>query len=474
MRLGDPVSAPRHLFQDDTPNDIPHLPLTSTLSETQSKHTRPICGLMCPTGPALVHPAAPLLLDYAHKGCPTKTGPDWDLELLDKAVRRGAHPSAKEPLAAEALQTETMGKVDEGFAQLIPWRVLRERLPPKLKISLIAAIPHKSRLFRSILALSYGFWLHQNDHPSANDSTTDTSAPVHSMSELGKVLPRIIHALASVPDEPMPFLFAKLNIKDGFWRMAVPADDEFNFCYVMPTLPGATATETMIVVPPSLQMGWKHSPPFFCAASEAGRNVGQHLLHQDIGSLPRINLSHKCWDPWTSPSSAPSRRTLTPGPTPTCPSAPTNYRPCSRHTRRTSSSSWKSTLTIVHSDGLDVLRHATRAMLHGIHSVFPPSANPVLYKKLLAGDGVWAVRKEILGWMISSCSAKRPVARPTSVNSSLTSPPTLAFATHASAAPVASGSVAARTFTRLYGAWPGLPTSLPALSRDPTPRGTSP
>jgi hypothetical protein len=58
---------------------------------------------------------------------------------------------------------------------------------------------------------------------------------------------------------------------------------------------------------------------------------------------------------------------------------------------------------VVHSDSLDVLRHATRAMLHGIHSVFPPSANPeddpVSYKKLLAGDDVWAVRKEILGWI---------------------------------------------------------------------------
>jgi hypothetical protein len=215
---------------------------------------------MCPAGPALAHPAAPLLLDYAHEGCPADTGPNWDLDLLDEAVRHGAHPSAKEPLTAEALLTETMRKVDEGFAQLIPWRVLRERLPPKLKISPIAAIPHKSRLFRSILDLSYGFRLHEHEHPSVNDSTTDTSAPIHSMSELGKVLPRIIHALASAPDEPMPFLFAKLDIKDGFWRMVVPADDEYNF---MPTLPGAPTTETMIVVPATLQMGWKHSPPFF-------------------------------------------------------------------------------------------------------------------------------------------------------------------------------------------------------------------
>jgi hypothetical protein len=109
---------------------------------------------MCSTGPALPHPAAPLLLDYAHEGSPAETGPDWDSDLLDEAVLRGAHLSAKEPLAAEALLTETMQKVDEGFAQLIPWQVLREHLPPKLKISPIAAIPNKSRLFRSILDLS--------------------------------------------------------------------------------------------------------------------------------------------------------------------------------------------------------------------------------------------------------------------------------------------------------------------------------
>jgi hypothetical protein len=95
----------------------------------------------------------------------------------------------------------------------------------------------------------------------------------------------------------MPFLFAKLDIKDGFWRMVVPADDEFNFCYIMPTLPDAPTTEMMIVVPASLQMGWKHSPLFFCAASETGRDVGQHLLHQEIGSLPPHEFESHMLDP---------------------------------------------------------------------------------------------------------------------------------------------------------------------------------
>ena len=55
----------------------------------------------------------------------------------------------------------------------------------------------------------------------------------------------------------------------------------------------------------------------------------------------------------------------------------------------------------------EALRHCSRAVLHGIHSVFPPpnvtghnGADPVSVKKLLKGEGVWAVRKEILGWVM--------------------------------------------------------------------------
>jgi hypothetical protein len=225
------------------------------------------------------------------------------------------------------------------------------------------------------------------------------------MSELGKVLPRIIHALASAPDEPMPFLFAKRNIKDDRWRMVVPADDTFNFCYVMPTLPGATATETMIVVPASFQMGWKHSPPFFCAASETGRDVGQHLLHQEIGSLP----PHKFESHMLDPMDQSLLRTLSSHPDTWIDADLPLYSDKLQTLLETHNADLFKLLEVyvddfigvVHSDGLDVLRHATRAMLHGIHSVFPPSANPeddpVSYKKLLAGDGVWAARKEILG-----------------------------------------------------------------------------
>jgi hypothetical protein len=66
----------------------------------------------------------------------------------------------------------------------------------------------------------------------------------------------------------------------------------------------------------------------------------------------------------------------------------------------------------------DKLRHLSRAVLHGIHSVFPPPTavnghvgeDPVSQKKLEQGDGLWAVRKDILGWVFDG--AKRCIELP--------------------------------------------------------------
>src|SRR5687768_2625556 len=52
------------------------------------------------------------------------------------------------------------------------------------------------------------------------------------------------------------------------------------------------------------------------------------------------------------------------------------------------------------------LLHASCALLHAIYAVFPPPSishhhggSPVLLKKLLDGNGIWAFRKELLGWI---------------------------------------------------------------------------
>jgi hypothetical protein len=74
-------------------------------------------------------------------------------------------------------------------------------------------------------------------------------------------------------DETTPFMFSKVDLKDGYWRMAVNAEDTWNFANVLPgEKPG---DPVQLVIPDALQMGWSESPPFFCAATETARNVIQ-------------------------------------------------------------------------------------------------------------------------------------------------------------------------------------------------------
>ena len=64
------------------------------------------------------------------------------------------------------------------------------------------------------------------------------------------------------------------------------------------------------------------------------------------------------------------------------------------------------------------LLHLSRALLHGIHSVFPPPAvsgqngyGPISEKKLAEGEGQWDVCKEVLGWMVDGATRCIELAR---------------------------------------------------------------
>ena len=53
------------------------------------------------------------------------------------------------------------------------------------------------------------------------------------------------------------------------------------------------------------------------------------------------------------------------------------------------------------------LAHFSKAILHGVHSIFPPpevtghqGEDPIAQKKMLQGDGTWDTTKEILGWIV--------------------------------------------------------------------------
>jgi hypothetical protein len=351
---------------------------------------------MLPTGLALDHPAGALLQQYATTGCPATVSDPFTLNALEAAIHRGAHPSARSPAAIAALHKEVQEKVDQGFARLIPWDTLKQNLPTNIRISPIAAIPHKTRDFRMILDLSYMFTIDGTPWPSVNDSSTQAvSPPMNSMSQLGNVLPRLVHALATSPEDQGPWVFMKLDIKDGFWRLLVPEKDEHNFCYVLPQEDAAAPIQ--IVVPSALQMGWAPSPPYFSAATETARDVAATLQAQpDLPPHPLEALTITFDDALrvhqlTHPSKWSNLKLA-------------DYLKLLNHLLEVYVDDFVAAVQCTHPPAL---LHHSRALLHAIHSVFPPAPDPlanpddepVSLKKLCAGDGIWAFRKEILGWI---------------------------------------------------------------------------
>ena len=63
--------------------------------------------------------------------------------------------------------------------------------------------------------------------------STVKQAPAYSIIQLGQCAQRQIVTLADNYDKNTPFRFAKLDIKDGYWRLEVSNTDSCNFCDVL-------------------------------------------------------------------------------------------------------------------------------------------------------------------------------------------------------------------------------------------------
>ena len=339
------------------------------------------CTLMCPQHYARDHEAVPLLNSYAQNGCPVDCGPDWTREQIELLLVRGPHRSAKGKDAIKQLREETLKKIEQGYARKVRWGDIKDKIPAKLKISPVAMIPHKSKKYRCILDLSFTLFHLGKTFASVNDTTTKKANEV-AMVQLGLTLKRIVATMADNYDRTKPFSFAKLDIKDGFWRMAVNNTDAWNFCYVLPSQKTHESIDDIeLVVPNSLQMGWCESPPLFCSGTETARDVIDSLLEDP--SLP----AHKFEASMLKGIALDEIVQL---------------------------EDYVTIFEVFVDDFIGVtnnlnpshLQQASRAMLHGIHSIFPPPKitghngfDPISESKLHKGDGIWSTKKEILGWL---------------------------------------------------------------------------
>jgi hypothetical protein len=105
------------------------------------------------TGPG---PETPHLLEeWASFRCPTKTGTPWTREEIEEAIARGPPRLALSPEAIQHFAVEAEEKVHTKQARLVLRDNIKDCPPKELKISPIAAIPHKSKEFNP--SLTYPF-----------------------------------------------------------------------------------------------------------------------------------------------------------------------------------------------------------------------------------------------------------------------------------------------------------------------------
>ncbi len=101
---------------------------------------------------------------------------------------------------------ESAKKVGVGQAKLVLWDDIKDNPPPQLMISPIAAIPHKSRAFRSILDLSFSLCLKNGGILELVNYSTVKMAPKGALDQLGQALSRIIHAFAKGYEDAKIFM----------------------------------------------------------------------------------------------------------------------------------------------------------------------------------------------------------------------------------------------------------------------------
>jgi hypothetical protein len=149
-------------------------------------------------------------------------------EQMQAVVDRGPHCLALTNDVITHFRAEVDEKVKSGQAKLVAWDSIKNNPPAELKISPIAAIPHKSKQFCSILDLPFNLRLKQGGIvPSVNVTTVET-AHKRAINQLGHSLTCIIHAFAEAEEDARIFM-AKWDIKDRFWRLDAEDSAKWNF-----------------------------------------------------------------------------------------------------------------------------------------------------------------------------------------------------------------------------------------------------
>ena len=331
------------------------------------------------------HPARRLLLTYKKRGVPAKvTTSPWSPTRVHQALRRGAHRSCRDH--TEFLAREFVEMIQKNQWTILPFSVVQNF--QDLRLSPPGVVPQHDRRPRWIV--DYSFY-------GINDETLPLVA--EEAMQFGQALHRILRHILLADPRHGPVYIIKLDISDGFYRIDVNPDDIPRLGVVFPT---SASQEPLVAFPLVLPMGWKNSPPAFCAATETSADLANaalkrttlrpkmHPLDELAAEGDKIGVRHVARQESfriTRDPSLPSQAT---------PLAEVDV--------------YVDDFIAVAQGSHPRLREVRSTLLHAIDQVFRPNDNqdavtraePVLLKKLRKGDGSWNTKHTVLGWEVDT------------------------------------------------------------------------
>ena len=357
----------------------------------------------------LDHPAAELLCRWRNDGVPAETDSSpWTDDQKDLCIQRGCHLSAKEH--SSFLRDEMAEFIESRFWVVLPYRQVRHL--PSLQLSPAAVKEERDRKPRVLCDHSWPWgW------PPVNE-TTLPHAPPEAM-QFGGALPRILRTVRHANPKFGPVRLSKHDIKDGFYRLFLRATDCPRLALVLPRYPDEAQ---LVAIPMACTMGWVQSPPTFSTMSETVCDRANHrLAHLRRSPLHRLEALAEpmddisaSWTPCPRGSDDDTANQHLQGianvswsdPEPPV-SVPPSNSPLSRPVGQTDV--FVDDFIQLGQGGARRMKKIRRELLHAIDEVLaqpgPDEAHrneAVSLKKLLKGDGSWATRKLILGWVIDT------------------------------------------------------------------------
>jgi hypothetical protein len=350
------------------------------------------------------HPATPLLQTWRDQGVPVlSSSPPWPPEALDSCVARGCHRSASEHAAF--LREEMAEFIENKFWVALPYDAVKHL--PNLQLSPAAVKEERDRKPRLLCDHSW--------YP-VNEQTVPHSPP--EAMQFGGTLHRVLQLVRHANPSYGYTHLCKHDIKDGYYRLFLNASDCPRLAIILPRYENETQ---LVAIPMACTMGWVESPPTFCTLSEtitdeanrashARAMAPPHRLEASARPLDLINVSLETMapDPDEKRANATLRalygtdENVDPSTTPVPPSNCAFQQPV--HNTDVFVDDFIQVGQGTPEELCSLRRHLWHSVDAFLNQPLPTELRneAVSLKKLLKGDGSWATRKLLLGWIVDT------------------------------------------------------------------------